>query len=212
MTPGPGAARRAAGCQDRAVTQGGIMTEQQGRRSHEGGCGHDCPGPTEGMRRRFLKRLAGILTAPLVALLGWPLVQSVVGTIYRLPQATFTKVGPLSSFPPGEPVSALFEMAQQTGYLHAQTTHDVWVIKHSDTEVTIYSPICPHLGCHYNWYPEAHKFICPCHGSVYSMDGKVLGGPAPRGLDTLPHQIDKGELYVQWERFRVGIPQKIRIG
>ncbi|MCL5281079.1 MAG: ubiquinol-cytochrome c reductase iron-sulfur subunit [Planctomycetes bacterium] len=188
------------------------MAEKEGPQSREGGCGHHCPGQTDSTRRRFLKRLVGILTAPLVALLGWPLVQSVVGTMYRLPKATFTKVGSMSSFPQGEPVSPLFEMPRQTEYLHGKTTQDVWVIKHSDTEVTVFSPICPHLGCHYNWYSQAHKFICPCHGSVFSLDGKLLGGPAPRGLDTLPHKIEKGDLYVKWELFRVGIPQKIRIG
>jgi menaquinol-cytochrome c reductase iron-sulfur subunit len=188
------------------------MTRENGTLSHEGCCGRGGSGQIETPRRRFLKRLVGILTAPLLALLGWPLVQSVVGTIYRIPKTTFTRVRPMSSFPPGQPVSLLFEMTRETGYLRGQTTHDVWVIKHSDTQATVFSPICPHLGCHYNWYPEATKFICPCHGSVFSIEGKVLGGPAPRGLDTLPHKIENGELYVQWELFRVGIPQKMRVG
>ena len=87
-----------------------------------------------------------------------------------------------------------------------------WVIKQSEAEVTVFSPICTHLGCHYDWYSQAKKFICPCHGSVFSMEGKVLGGPAPRALDTLPYKIENGDLYIQWELFRVGIPQKVRIG
>jgi menaquinol-cytochrome c reductase iron-sulfur subunit len=188
------------------------MAEEEGLQSHDSCRGHNCPGQADSPRRRFLKHLVGILTAPLVALLGWPLVQSVVGTIYRVPKATFTKVGPVSSFPQGEPASRIFEMQTETGYLHGKITHDVWVVNRSDTEATVFSPICPHLGCHYNWYSEASKFICPCHGSVFSIDGKVLGGPAPRGLDTLPRKIENGALYVQWELFRVGIPRKIRIG
>jgi menaquinol-cytochrome c reductase iron-sulfur subunit len=188
------------------------MAQQETKHLHQGCGGQHCPEYTDTRRRRFLKRLTGILTAPLAALLGWPLVHSIVGTVYRLPKATFTKVGPMSSFPVGKPVSPLFEMQRETAYLHGRTTHDVWVIKHSDTEVTVFSPICPHLGCHYDWYPEADKFICPCHGSVFSIEGKVLGGPSPRALDILPHQIENGNLYIQWELFRVGIPQKVRIG
>ncbi len=39
--------------------------------------------------------------------------------------------------------------------------------------------------------------------------GKVIGGPAPRPLDTLPYKIENGELYVQWKLYKAGIPQKL---
>ena len=167
---------------------------------------------SQGTRRTFLKVVTGILTAPLVILMGWPFIQNIVGTIFRIPKAHFAKVGKMSGFPDGKPVSPKFMGPNENPYIHTEETYDVWVIKHSASKVTVFSPICPHLGCRYNWYPKADKFICPCHGSVYSITGKVLGGPAPRGLDTLPWKIEKDELYVKWERFRVGIPQKIRIG
>ena len=32
----------------------------------------------------------------------------------------------------------------------------------------VFSPICPHLGCKYAWNDAQNKFLCPCHGSVYS--------------------------------------------
>ena len=60
------------------------------------------------------------------------------------------------------------------------------------TEVTAYSPICPHLGCHYyDWNPQSKTFVCPCHGSVYSIHGKILGGPAPRPLGYVAIQGSK---------------------
>ncbi len=42
------------------------------------------------------------------------------------------------------------------------------------------SSVCTHLGCIVNiaeW-----GFQCPCHGSKYNENGKVIGGPAPRSL------------------------------
>ena len=42
------------------------------------------------------------------------------------------------------------------------------------------SAVCTHLGCIVN--PSARGFVCPCHGSVFDPDGRVLGGPAPRPL------------------------------
>jgi menaquinol-cytochrome c reductase iron-sulfur subunit len=174
--------------------------------------GCNCPVHTPVDRRGLIKRFVWVLSAPLTALMAWPLIQTIVSTIFRLPKAVYTKVAPVSSFDSGEPGLSNFEFAEDVAYLHSTKLFDAWVIKHSDTEFTVFSPICTHLGCRIDWYPQARKFICPCHGSVFSIDGKVLGGPAPRPLDTLPWKIENGDLYVQWERFRVGIPSKIRVG
>jgi menaquinol-cytochrome c reductase iron-sulfur subunit len=103
-----------------------------------------------------------------------------------------------------------FPYKTEDAYVRETVTHEVWVIKHSLSELTVFSPICPHLGCHYNWHPDENEFICPCHGSVYAVTGKVLGGPAPRGLDSLSWKLEKDRLFVEWETFKVGIPQKIR--
>ena len=46
------------------------------------------------------------------------------------------------------------------------------------------SAICPHLGCITQWNQEPRSISCPCHGSRFSEDGKVLQGPSPRPL---PH-------------------------
>ena len=42
---------------------------------------------------------------------------------------------------------------------------------------------CTHLGCLVAFDVAAGKgFACPCHGSMYNMDGAVTRGPAPRSL------------------------------
>jgi cytochrome b6-f complex iron-sulfur subunit len=40
---------------------------------------------------------------------------------------------------------------------------------------------CKHRGCQVE--PEADRFVCPCHGSEYTLDGAVLKGPTQRPLD-----------------------------
>lgn len=42
------------------------------------------------------------------------------------------------------------------------------------------SSVCTHLGCIVAITETG--FQCPCHGSRYNENGKVIGGPAPRNL------------------------------
>jgi len=42
--------------------------------------------------------------------------------------------------------------------------------------------VCTHLGCVVPWNKSANKFCCPCHGSQYDKNGKVVRGPAPLSL------------------------------
>ena len=41
---------------------------------------------------------------------------------------------------------------------------------------------CTHLGCLAAWDLPTKRFACPCHGSQYDPEGRVLRGPAPRAL------------------------------
>lgn len=42
--------------------------------------------------------------------------------------------------------------------------------------------VCTHLGCVVPWNKAENKFMCPCHGSQYNSEGKVIRGPAPLSL------------------------------
>ena len=37
---------------------------------------------------------------------------------------------------------------------------------------------CPHLGCALKWNKNERTWDCPCHGSRFSEDGKLLNTPA----------------------------------
>lgn len=56
---------------------------------------------------------------------------------------------------------------------------------------------CVHLGCRVPWCQTSQWFECPCHGSKYNRWAEWMGGPAPRGLDRFPSEIDEeGRLQV----------------
>ncbi len=82
----------------------------------------------------------------------------------------------------------------------------------SDYQFVVYSRICPHMGCIFNYVPDPSVaaaeynyrppsglpvFACPCHFSVYDplqmqdgMTGKVVSGPAPRPPRHFTFKID----------------------
>ncbi len=43
-------------------------------------------------------------------------------------------------------------------------------------------PRCPHMGCALKYNPREHSWDCPCHGSRFAADGRLLDGPATGGL------------------------------
>ncbi len=49
---------------------------------------------------------------------------------------------------------------------------------------------CPHMGCALKWNPQERTWDCPCHGSRFTPEGKLIDNPATGGLD---HTGPKGE-------------------
>jgi Rieske Fe-S protein len=52
---------------------------------------------------------------------------------------------------------------------------------------------CPHLGC--TVAPGPSGFACPCHGSRFDRDGRVVSGPASRSLAVAPVE-KRGERWI----------------
>lgn len=57
-----------------------------------------------------------------------------------------------------------------------------------------FSTTCTHLGCSLNFDSLHQKFVCPCHKSEFSLEGKVLKGPAKRDLEVAQVNIENGKV------------------
>ena len=72
------------------------------------------------------------------------------------------------------------------GTVVRQGVHRIAVSRGAEGRLHAFSAVCPHLGGSVRWNPIERTWDCPCHGSRFDpVDGHVLNGPSPRGLDPL---------------------------
>lgn len=64
------------------------------------------------------------------------------------------------------------------------------IVRTSDTAFTVTSSICTHLGCDVGFNDKTKQLDCPCHGSIFGTDGKVIQGPAALALRSYPATFD----------------------
>jgi glycine/D-amino acid oxidase-like deaminating enzyme/nitrite reductase/ring-hydroxylating ferredoxin subunit len=56
--------------------------------------------------------------------------------------------------------------------------HKLAVYKDQQGQVSAFDATCPHLKCIVVWNSAERSFDCPCHGSRFDCQGKVINGPA----------------------------------
>ncbi len=71
-----------------------------------------------------------------------------------------------------------------------------YLVRLADGGFLALSSKCSHLGCTVPWNEQTKTFPCPCHASVFEMDGEVRNPPAPRPLDLHPITIEGGVVKV----------------
>ncbi len=100
------------------------------------------------------------------------IITAIIGAL-RLPIPTvFPETD--SRFPIGKPED--FPVGQA---VHLPSRR-LWVFSDQDGIAAV-STVCPHLGC-LVVRKDNGEYLCPCHGSKFNTEGKVLTGPPPRGL------------------------------
>jgi cytochrome b6-f complex iron-sulfur subunit len=68
--------------------------------------------------------------------------------------------------------------------------HADYIIISKNESIRVLSAKCTHLGCTIN-KAENGRLLCPCHGSEFDLEGKVLKGPAYKNLEIIPAQMTK---------------------
>ena len=179
------------------------MSQQPG--GSEEGAVHTPVGSRRSFFRWVTRAAAGLIGLGLAI----PLAGYVISPALRRRAQSWVEVGRLDTLLEGEPAQLEYVTIVRDGYIEAKSQKAVWAVKQPDGAVTVFAPLCTHLGCGYHWDMTDRRFKCPCHGSVYDVTGEVLAGPAPRALDRLPTKIEEGRLLVMYKEFKSG--QKVPI-
>ena len=80
------------------------------------------------------------------------------------------------------PYAAVFSPCRSI--LRPQLAINAW-----ETIVSLLTPTvprCPHLGCALKYNKEEHSWDCPCHGSRFTKDGRLLDNPATGDKRNMP--------------------------
>lgn len=108
----------------------------------------------------------------------------------------WTKVGDISKLAVNSPVEMAFRRNRVDGWKVLSEKGTAWVVKRADGQITAYGPQCTHLGCAYHWEENKNQFLCPCHTSLFSIDGAATFGPAARGLDRYEIRVEGTSLLI----------------
>jgi glycine/D-amino acid oxidase-like deaminating enzyme/nitrite reductase/ring-hydroxylating ferredoxin subunit len=78
---------------------------------------------------------------------------------------------------PGE-VSAPEDIPRGEGRVIRRGRHKIAAYRDDNGTIHERSAVCTHLACIVDWNPGEKSWDCPCHGSRFDPQGKVLNGPA----------------------------------
>lgn len=73
-------------------------------------------------------------------------------------------------------------------FVRVPGAHPVFLRLDAGRRPHAFSSRCTHRGCQVE--PEGLRLACPCHGSVFDLEGRVVEGPAERPLLRVPARID----------------------
>jgi cytochrome b6-f complex iron-sulfur subunit len=97
------------------------------------------------------------------------------------------------SFEPDQGPPSVFDLGDAGGFPKGSRTirgEVPAVIINQEGALQAISLICTHLGCTIEENKEnGGGFTCPCHGSVFDENGKVVNGPAQEPLRSLRVEI-----------------------
>lgn len=82
-------------------------------------------------------------------------------------------------------IKELSEVAHGEARVVKYEGHSIALYKDEAGKLHAVNPACTHINCVVGWNTAEKTWDCPCHGSRFSMDGKMLTAPARKDLEKI---------------------------
>ena len=175
--------------------------------------------PSANGRRGFLKRLlAGIISAVLT------LVPAGAGLIVLLDPLRrksaaggAVRVASLDALPAdGVPrqFPVLADRVDAWNKFSNVRIGAVYLRRTTEGKLEALNVVCPHAGCFVDFIAKQGQFQCPCHNSLFAVDGTIAdpASPAARSLDSLEVELrNEKEIWVRFQNYQAGKREKIPV-
>ncbi|GAC1492324.1 MAG: hypothetical protein NVS1B9_13800 [Solirubrobacteraceae bacterium] len=164
------------------------------------------PGAFEGetvTRRRFMTGTAHSVGGIAAAAFALPAIGVALGPVFTSGHVRWETVGFPDDFPDNNYVPKVVTITPDIGETGKTTVYlrrrnpaiDAGAGDQYNQFIAI-STRCAHLGCPVRWVQASERFICPCHGGVYDLQGVRTGGPPVRPLDRFYTRLEGGMVQV----------------
>lgn len=138
---------------------------------------------TEWTRRRLVNWFLGTSTGALLAAVVYPVVRFLSPPETAEASANEVEVGPVN-----DP-----DFVEKGFKIVSFGAEPVIVIRAGEDDFRAFAATCTHLSCIVEYRKERRLIWCNCHDGKFDLQGKVVGGPPPRPLETYAvHKVARG--------------------
>jgi len=136
-------------------------------------------------RRRFIDWLLGTSAGGFVAAVFYPVVRYIIPP--EVPESSVNSVT-LALSPD--------EVPSNTGRIFKFGSRPGLLVKTPSGELRAYSARCTHLDCTVQYREDLSHIWCACHNGHFDLNGHVVQGPPPEGLETYVVNVREDQIVV----------------
>ena len=141
-------------------------------------------GASSPLRRRFLNFVLGGGTFALLGAALYPILRFVMPPKVSEAATSSVIAGQVGELKPG--AGKIFRFGNKPGLL----------IMTEAQQYRAFSAVCPHLQCTVQYREDLSQIWCACHNGFFNINGQVISGPPPEGLEEFKVDLRGDEIVV----------------